>query len=56
MANIHLINVDQYRSSSVRLNITADEPVLPFNTKSGNLPSSYNYTALLTGFNRYKHF
>lgn len=46
--NVHLINVIRYGSTSVRLNITADEPVLSSNIKSGNVLSSYNYTALLT--------
>ncbi|CAF0824061.1 unnamed protein product [Rotaria sordida] len=49
IGNIHLINVVPYGSSSICLNITADEPVLPFNMKTGNAPSLYNYTALLTG-------
>jgi len=49
IGNVHLLNAVQYGSISVRLNITADEPVLPFNMKFGNVPSSYNYTALLTG-------
>ncbi|CAF0735896.1 unnamed protein product [Adineta steineri] len=48
-ANVHLLNAVQYGASSIRLNITADKPILPFNTKIGNSPVSYNYTALLTG-------
>ncbi|CAF0919074.1 unnamed protein product [Rotaria sp. Silwood1] len=49
IGNVHLINVVPYGSSSIRLNVTADEPVLPVNMKTGKVPLLYNYTALLTG-------
>ena len=39
--NVHLVDTTQFQSTSVRLNITADEPVSS---------SSYNYTELLTSF------
>jgi hypothetical protein len=45
------MNTIPYGSSSIRLNITADEPVPPLNNKPGYVPSLYNYTALLTGIN-----
>ncbi len=56
IGNIHLLNAVQYGSSSIHLNITADEPVLPSSMKFENLPSLYNYTALLTGFNLKKKY
>jgi hypothetical protein len=49
--NIHLLDTVQYGPSSIRLNITADEPVSPLNMKLENISSLYNYTALLTGIN-----
>jgi len=56
IGNIHLLNAVQYGSSSIHLNITADEPVLQSNMKFENLPSLYNYTALLTGINLKKKY
>ena len=44
IANVHLLRSAQYGPSSIRLNVTADEPIL-----SALHPSSYNYTGLLTG-------
>lgn len=53
-ANIHLLDAIQYGSSSIRLNISADEPISSFNSKQKNIPSSYNYTALLTSLKKKK--
>ena len=44
IANVHLLRSAQYGPSSIRLNVTADEPIL-----SALHWSSYNYTGLLTG-------
>ena len=45
------MNSAQYGPISVRLQITADEPVL---NKIGNVPSLYNYTKLLEGFSSFR--
>jgi hypothetical protein len=45
--NVHLLNVKQYESSSIYLNITVDEP----RTNTTGMISLYNYTALLQGLN-----
>lgn len=44
IANVHLIETIQHGPSSIRLNVTADNPIL--STKTSLI---YNYTALLTG-------
>jgi hypothetical protein len=47
MENIHLVHAVQYGPSTIRLNVKADEPILP--AIDNNRQARFNYTALLTG-------